>query len=718
MHGTYNPYLVALSLGIAVLASYAALDLAARIRSIEISGRRSHLWLLGGAVAMGVGIWSIHFIGMLALRMPMAMGYDPWITGLSLLIAIGVAYFALYITATSTLTRERLALGGVLMGTGIAGMHYTGMAAMRIRPGIQYRSGLFLISICIAFGASWAALWIASTLDGTSQRREILKRCAAALVMGLAIAGMHYVGMSAAGFAEGSVSDVATGIGGMRGIRDISATMLVVAISAISLFGLVTTLVLSVLDARFDRLQHRANQSLEDANKRLRVLATIDTLTGLSNRGFFLECIERRIADAREHASPFSVMYMDLDGFKTINDSLGHGTGDELLQAFAQELQLRVRSQDLVARLGGDEFVILLNGLGQPREVTPIATAILERMQKDFVIRNMPLRVTASVGIATYPKDGDSVASLLKNADMAMYDAKQRGRNTFRFFNAAMSDAASRILAIYRGLGEALERDQFSLVFQPKFDGLRNSMVGAEALIRWTHPEMGMIAPMDFIPLAEQTGQIRQIADWVIAEVCRQMKVWERKGFPPIKVAINLSPEQLRQDRYAERVARMVADAGIKPQWIMFEITETVAMREPEMAGEVIRQFQRAGFDIAIDDFGTGYSSMAYLQQFRVKELKIDRFFTSSLDEREGQTIVSAIIALAHSLHMTVVAEGVETHAQLQQLKGMNCDGVQGYLMARPLPAVDFETFMREHAVLVPVEGTEAWRSLAQPVFA
>lgn len=709
MHGTYNPYLVTLSLVVSMLASYTALDLAARIRLIEVSGRRRHFWLMGGAAAMGVGIWSMHFIGMLAVQRPMAMGYDPWITGFSLVIAVVVAYFALYVTTQSELTRKGLALGGVLMGTGMAGMHYTGMAAMRMRPGVHYRPGLFIVSIGIAFVASWAALWIASTLHDSRSGRAVLKRCTAGLVMGLAIAGMHYVGMSAAEFAEGSVSRASSGI---------SAGTLVLAISGFSVCGLVMTLILSVLDTEFNLLLFRSHQSLEDANQRLQVLATVDTLTGLSNRSCFMEQIEQRIAEAQQQATPFSLMFMDLDGFKTINDSLGHGAGDELLQAFAQALQVCVRSRDLVARLGGDEFVVLLDGLGQPKEVAPIATAVLERMQKDFVINNMPVRVTASVGIATYPQDGASVSALLKNADMAMYEAKQHGRNTFRFFNAAMSDAASRITMIYRGLGEALERDQFSMVFQPKFDGLQSRMVGAEALIRWHHPEMGNISPMDFIPLAEQTGQIRQISDWVIGEVCRQMKAWEKMGLPQVKVAINLSPEQLRQDRYAERVAHMVADAGIKPRWIMFEITETVAMREPEMAGEVIRQFQRAGFDIAIDDFGTGYSSMAYLQQFRAKELKIDRFFTSALDGKEGQSIVSAIIALAHSLHMTVVAEGVETLSQLKQLKGMNCDEVQGYLLGRPLTARDFESLMREQANETSIASEEVRTTLQLPAFA
>jgi len=250
-------------------------------------------------------------------------------------------------------------------------------------------------------------------------------------------------------------------------------------------------------------------------------------------------------------------------------------------------------------------------------------------------------------------------------------------------------------------LGEALDRQQFSLVFQPKFDGQNKAMVGAEALIRWTHPTLGNIPPMDFIPIAEQTGQIVQISEWVIGEVCRKIKAWDKAGLSKVKIAVNLSPEELRLANYAKRVLQMVRACGVEPERIMFEITETAAMKEPETAAEMIRQFQRAGFDIAIDDFGTGYSSMAYLQKFKVKELKIDRFFIRTLDDEdlEGHVIIAAIIALAHSLNMKVVAEGVETPSQLEKLSTMNCDEVQGYLLGKPLSVSDFEHLLSRQTI-------------------
>jgi diguanylate cyclase (GGDEF)-like protein len=687
MHGSYNWYLVTLSLVVAMLASYTTLDLAARIRSIEAKGRRRFYWLLGGAVSMGTGIWSMHFIGMLAFRMPIELGYDVRITGLSLLIAVSISYFALHVVTSNELSRPRLVTGGVLMGLGVAGMHYTGMAALRMQPGIRYSPGLFFTSIAIAIVASWVALWIAFTLRDSSQRNVLMKRFGAGLVMGVAIAGMHYTAMGAAIFRSGSICGVSNGA---------NTSWLAFAVTGSTLCILSVTLIVSMLDTRFDVHAYRMTSSLENANKRLLALATEDTLTGLPNRSSYMERAEQAIRQARNSGRPFTVMFMDLDGFKTINDSLGHSAGDKLLKAFSLQLVKCVRRDDTVARLGGDEFVILLQGLGLPLEVEPIAKGVIERMKGDLRIDGTPLRVTASIGIATYPQDGDSVEELLKNADIAMYDAKQSGRNTYRFFDASMSEASARTLQIYRGLGEALEKNQMSLAFQPKFGGLLQELVGAEALIRWTHPEMGDIPPMEFIPIAEQSGRVVQIGDWVIGEACRQIKRWEASGLPRVKVAINLSPEQLRQQDCVERVQTMVEAAGVEPERIMFEITETVAMRDAEQMAKVIHQFQGAGFDIAIDDFGTGYSSMAYLQQFRVKQLKIDRFFTKGLDGdgEEGLAIVSAIIELAHSLQMVVVAEGVETKSQLIKLKDLHCDEVQGFLLAKPLSSADFEDFI------------------------
>jgi diguanylate cyclase len=687
MLSTYNLFLVALSLLVAMLASYTTLDLAARIRVLETTGVRRFFWLLGGAAAMGTGVWSMHFIGMLALRMPMEMGYDIRITALSLVIAILSSGLALHIVTSSELSRRRLIVGGVMMGLGIAAMHYTGMAAMRMPLTVTYTPWLFVTSIGIAISASWAALWITFTLRDSTQHHVLIKRFGAGLVMGVAIAGMHYTGMSAAIFRA---------CAGCRNTNSVNANWLAFVVTATTVFILAVTLIVSVLDTRFDERTSQMNDSLEKANKQLLSLATEDTLTGIPNRNAFMEHAESAIARCRMSKRPFTIMFMDMDGFKTINDSLGHLSGDKLLQAFSRHLIRSVRRDDVVARLGGDEFVMLLDGMGERDAIERVARGVLGRMQDDFCIDGVPLRVTASIGIASYPKDGETVEALLRGADLAMYEAKHKGRNTYRFFETTMSEAAARILQIYRDLGVALERDEISLVFQPKF-GMGRELVGAEALIRWRHPEMGDIPPLEFIAVAEQTGQIMRISDWTIREVCRQVKQWDAAGLAPVKIAINLSPEQLRQPDFVEHVQAILTDWAVRPERIMFEITETMAMQDAEIVAVVIHRFQDAGFDIAIDDFGTGYSSMAYLQQFRVKQLKIDRFFTSGLDDEgvEGETIVSKIIELAHSLGMVVVAEGVETSSQFNKLKELDCDEIQGYLMARPLRPRDFEEFVR-----------------------
>ena len=712
IHGTYNVYLVVLSLLVAMFASYTALDLAGRIRLIHGASMKRTAWLVGGAIAMGLGIWSMHFIGMLAFRMPIELGYDPKITVYSLLIAILISGFALLIVTGNTVNHGRFAISGVLMGLGVAAMHYTGMAAMKMHPAISYKPMLFWTSIAIAIAASWAALWIAFTLRDGSQRLVLLKRCAAGLVMGLAIAGMHYTAMSAAIFRSGSICSAAGGV---------SSTWLAITVTLATLGVLTLTLVYSMLDARYDLQAYRLRASEEkarlqaslvSANEQLKVMATRDILTGLPNRGSLTDRIEATIAEACEQRHSFTVMFMDLDGFKTVNDSLGHTAGDKLLKAFARQLAKYVRREDMVARLSGDEFVILLDKMGQQQEVMSVAAGVLERMQQDFVIDGTPLRMSTSIGIATFPQDGETAEDLLKNADTAMYEAKQNGRNCYRFFHSGMSEAATRTLQIHRGLSEALEKGNLSLHFQPKFHGVRSEIVGAEALIRWNHPELGEISPLDFIPVAERTGQIVPIGNWVIAETCRYLQHWKERHLPPIKIAINLSREQLRQPEYVEKILAMTEPAGIRPDQIMFEITETVAMRDAALTAQMIEKFHGAGFDIAIDDFGTGYSSLAYLQQFRVKQLKIDRFFTEGLDlhGEEGCAIVSAIIALAHALEMVVVAEGVETSTQLERLRQLRCDEVQGFLLGRPLNGVEFESLLR-------VRQKEAEKSGTKPLY-
>ncbi|MDE1182282.1 EAL domain-containing protein [Paraburkholderia sp.] len=681
---SYNLWLVATSFVVALLASYTALDLTGRILRVG-SPMLRHAWLAGGAVAMGVGIWSMHFIAMLAYSLPIPLGYDFAITGLSLALAIVVSYFALFVTTRKVLTTPHLLCGGLLMGLGIAGMHYTGMAAMKMDPAIHYQTGWYAASIVIAIGAATAALWIARTLRDEDQHNVFGKRCAAALIMAIAISGMHYSGMQGVGFPAGSICGAAGGV---------DSHWLAAVVTLFSLAVIALTLILSRLDARAATLMGAVSR----LNGQIVRLATIDTLTGLPNRKTLKERIERAIDQSRRRSGMFAILFMDLDGFKTINDSLGHSAGDEVLASFAQRLQLCVRSSDTVARLGGDEFVVLSENLTSHDDAGKIAETVLERMRKGVWTDNQPLQVMPSIGIALFPQDGETVDELLKNADAAMYEAKRGGRSTYRFFEAKMNEAATRTLNIQNAMHDAMTKGYFSLHFQPKFRGDGDELAGAEALIRLNHPQLGLLGPLEFIPIAERSGQIVQIGYWVVRETCRQIRRWAADGLPQVKVAINLSPRQLSQPKLVSKILEIVKAEGVACEQIMFEITETVAMTDAQRTTEMIREFQACGFEIAIDDFGTGYSSLAYLQRFRVKQLKIDRFFTNGLDSGGpgGAAIVSAIIALAHSLDMDVVAEGVETATQRDKLKEMACDELQGFLLARPLTADAFADLLKE----------------------
>jgi diguanylate cyclase len=684
MLGTYNFWLVAASFAVATLASFTALDLTGRISQLT-SSRLRHAWLAGGAAAMGVGIWSMHFIAMLAFSLPIPLGYDFSLTAWSLAIAIVVSYFALFVTTRARVTLAHLAAGSALMGVGIAGMHYTGMAAMQMEPGIQYQPVWFAASIVIAISASMAALLIARRLSNDGEHNVTRLRFGAALVMAVAINGMHYSGMEAANFPVGSICGAAKGV---------NIEWLGTAVSLLTFAILIVTLMLSRFDARTTFLVSAVSR----LNGQIVRLATLDTLTGLPNRTTLTERVQGAIDVARRRNSVFGILFMDLDGFKTINDSLGHSAGDQVLAAFAQRLQICVRATDTVARLGGDEFVVLCENLGSRQDAGLIAEGVLERMREGVWNDKEPLQVMPSIGIALYPQDGDTVDTLLKHADAAMYEAKRAGRATYRFFEASMNEAATRTLQIQHALHEALTSGLFTLHFQPKFRGDSNHLAGAEALIRLNHPVLGALTPMEFIPIAERSGQIVQIGYWVVRETCRQIRSWVEEGLPAMKIAINLSPRQLSQPNLVSSILKIVQSEQVPCDRIMFEITETVAMQDAPRTIEMIREFQASGFEIAIDDFGTGYSSLAYLQRFRVKQLKIDRFFTNGLDDKspEGTAIVSAIIALAHSLDMDVVAEGVETPSQLGKLKAMMCDEMQGFLLGKPLAADAFSALLKE----------------------
>ncbi|MCI1043356.1 MULTISPECIES: EAL domain-containing protein [Caballeronia] len=698
MTGVYNPLLVCLSLVVAFLASYTAMELSGGLNALA-SAKRRPAWLAGGAVSMGVGIWSMHFIGMLAFSLPIPVGYDVSITAASLVLAIGVSFIALATASRGALSWPRLVVGGTIMGVGVAAMHFTGMRAMEMSPGIDYTVWKVALSVAVAIFASMAALWLAFTLRASNVENRVVKRLGAAIIMAVAITGMHYLGMDAANFAPGSLC---------LADAKLDANWLALVVTAMSFTVLVGTLALFALHTS------SLSISLKRANRQLRYLGTHDALTRLPNRQQLTLRIAQAIEDGARRASPFAVLFIDLDGFKSINDSLGHGVGDDLLQVCAERLREDLRHTDMVARLGGDEFVIVVGNAADTSAAMTVANGVLGRLSQEIVVNGLPLRVSASIGIAFHPRDGANADELLHSADAAMYAAKQSGRNTVRVFEPQMNHTALRSLILQRDLHRALSDDQLSLSFQPKFSVASQSVTGVEALIRWRHPELGEIAPLEFIPIAERSGLIVEIGDWVLREVCRNIARWDADGLPAISVSVNLSPIQFNVPDLVARVDALIAASGVDPSRLMFEITESTAMQNIERTSRTIEALQARGYAVAIDDFGTGYSSLCYLQRFRFDQIKIDGSFVRDLDSsgQRGSALLSAVVTLARALQIEVVAEGVETQSQFRTLGELECDQMQGFLLSRPMPAAELPGFLSSMAGRIVASG----RACAAPI--
>jgi diguanylate cyclase (GGDEF)-like protein/PAS domain S-box-containing protein len=426
------------------------------------------------------------------------------------------------------------------------------------------------------------------------------------------------------------------------------------------------------------------------AEQKVQELATSDSLTGLPNRNMFMSELNRAIAHARRHESPFAICFIDLDRFKIINDTLGHQAGDELLRGKAARLRSSVRGNDLVARLGGDEFVVLLDGVVGVEAITAVAVKLLKVLAEPVTIGGNSFLVTGSIGIATWPSDGDDPATLLKHADVAMYQAKAQGKNNLQFYTAELADNAARQFELESELRRAIEQDELLLHFQAKFDVANQGVVGMEALVRWMHPARGLVPPMDFIPLAEERGLIVPLGRWVIHAACRQVRDWRASGLAVPPVAFNLSARQFASNSLLHDIEEAMSLYGVSPCNLEVELTESVLMTDPERADEVLQRLHTLGLRISIDDFGTGYSSLSYLKRLPAQAVKIDRSFISGLpSDRNDQAITRAVIAMAHSLGLSVIAEGVETREQLDMLGEMGCDQIQGYLLGRPLPPAE-----------------------------
>ena len=424
----------------------------------------------------------------------------------------------------------------------------------------------------------------------------------------------------------------------------------------------------------------------------LEFLAHRDPLTALPNRTCFHDQCEETLLRTRRRRGLIGLLYLDLDNFKTVNDSLGHAVGDQLLQAVAERLRGCMRKGDMLARQGGDEFTVLLDELGQPEDATIVAGKLLNALAQPFLLSGHELFVSASIGISSYPQDGSDVDTLLKNADAAMYRAKEQGRNTYQVFSAEINAEALETLVMTNGLRSALERQEFVLHYQPVVELDSGTIAGVEALVRWQHSEYGLVSPARFIPLAEKTGLIIPIGEWVLKNACAQAKAWQERGLRPLRMAVNLSASQFRQPNLVERITAILAETGLDARWLEIELTESAVMQDPDRVIRVLSELREMGITIALDDFGTGYSSLNYLTRFPIDYLKVDQSFVQGVSEdSSNRAIIIAIIAMAKSLALTVIAEGVERDEQLAFLRDHGCEEGQGYLFSKPLPAADLE---------------------------
>jgi diguanylate cyclase (GGDEF)-like protein/PAS domain S-box-containing protein len=929
--GFYDYRLVALSVFIAVLASYAALDVAGRVTLAR--GVIRLAWLTGGAVAMGVGIWSMHYVGMLAFRLPLQVQYD-WPTVLvSLLAAIFASAIALYVVSREKMGIIRSVIGSVFMGSAIAGMHYIGMAAMRLPAVCHFSFPIVVTSFVLAIVISWVALWLTFRLREETHSGG-WQKVVSAIVMGAAIPVTHYTGMAAASFTPGMVADgslshtlnitalgtssvilvtfmvlgltiltsladrlfsaqalklesneqksreiletaldafVGMGSGGtivdwnaqaaatfgwsreealgqlfftivisdrnratfengsghLLGeddhvvlnkrieitarhrdghefpielalssirwgetrlftafVRDITArkdmeealfvekeraqvtlNSIGDAVACTDISGNITFLnvvaekmtgwshkeaqgrpmgdVLEVLDAtsrkahtspmglgvgetgtghspsnnilvRHDGFEIPIEDSVAPIHDRegqttgavivfrdvsaaramtleLAHSAEHDVLTGLPNRALLNDRVNQAIILASRHMNKVAVLFLDLDGFKHINDSLGHLAGDKLLQSITQRLRDCVRASDTVSRQGGDEFVVLLAEMEFPEDAAVTARRLLHAVADTHFINQQELHVTTSIGVSVYPDDGLDAETLIKNADTAMYQAKENGRQSFQFFKSSMNERAVERQSIEEGLRRALEHNEFTLQYQPKVNLKKYDITGAEALLRWNPGGRGLVSPAKFIPVAEDSGLILPIGKWVLREACTQARAWADARLPPITIAVNISAVEFRDDGFLEGVFEILKETGLDPKLLELELTESVLMKRVEATGSVLTTLRANGVRVAVDDFGTGYSSLSYLRKFPIDALKIDQSFVRQITTPPKETsIVTAIISMGRSLGLRVIAEGVETRGELLFLQAQRCDEAQGYHFSRPLPPEQF----------------------------
>ncbi|WP_125662441.1 putative bifunctional diguanylate cyclase/phosphodiesterase [Paenibacillus baekrokdamisoli] len=676
MSGHYSGVIVLLSLLIALAASYSALSLAHKIS--RVSGKSQLIWLLVGSCVMGVGVWSMHFVGMMAFHLETAMQYNTLLTVVSMLASIVASLIAFRVTTIIDAGIRQIASASLFMGSGILAMHYIGMQAIRAPIQISYDYFYFGLSILIAYAASFIALYLFRQQRTITDLNVGLKILYAA-VMALAISGTHYMGMQAASF---RVDKIHTNQMLNEMVQSESFLLVGVAI--------VTFVMLAVSSGAifFDR-------------NVLERMAYTDALTTLPNRHQLAKYFERSFPGKD---SGF-MLFIDLDRFKTINDTLGHDAGDLFIKEVALRLKAAISGDQTVFRLGGDEFLIA-SSKGRLQEAAQLADEIIAVIKKPYSVLGNEIYMTSSIGISLAPDHGMTRTALLKAADMAMYRAKEAGKNQYQFFDEETDRLLVRKLELERDLRKALINEELVIYYQPKWDAESNCVSGMEALMRWHHPQLGTIMPIEFIPIAEETGLIVAMTRWMIREVCKQNAEWQLHNLVHVCVSVNMSVRVFESGELTEMVVEALKAFAIKPGDLELEITESIAMYDLKDTIQQLRKLKELGVRVSMDDFGTGYSSLGSLDELPIDALKIDQNFIRQSGLPSKQAIISTIITIANLLNLEVIAEGVETEEQIGFLKSRGCRVMQGYYYGKPMDAKAVEAWLLHAANSVKEEVT------------